>query len=124
MDIIVCRFGEERCQPASIPSRVAITEFYRIMPDDLPLTDDEVATYQWQMWVSDFGERGQKKLKSAVSGTVGCMGAMEAIKLIAGIGEPLTGRLLRIDLRTMAFRTLQVRRRDDCVVCGCQGSTE
>jgi len=254
------------------------------MPDDLPLTDDEVATYQWQMWVSDFGERGQKMLKNAsvmvsrvggvggavayqlaaagigklvlahagnakpsdlnrqllmthdwigkpriesikrrlldlnprleivalaenvnrenaaalveccdvvvdcaplfperyamnfeavrqskpmvecamyeleahittlvpgqtpclacifpeapptwkrqfpvfgaVSGTVGCMGAMEAIKLIAGIGEPLTGRLLRIDLRTMAFRTLKVRRRDDCVVCGCQGSTE
>jgi molybdopterin/thiamine biosynthesis adenylyltransferase len=37
----------------------------------------------------------------AVSGTVGCLAAMEAIKLLAGFGEPLLGRLLRIDLRRM-----------------------
>ena len=54
----------------------------------------------------------------AVSGTVACMGAMEAIKLIAGIGEPLSGRLVRIDLRDMEFQTMRVSRREDCVVCG------
>lgn len=37
----------------------------------------------------------------AVSGTVGCLAAMEAIKLVAGFGEPLLARMLRIDLRRM-----------------------
>jgi len=37
----------------------------------------------------------------AVSGAVGCLAAMEAIKLLAGFGEPLVGRMLRIDLRRM-----------------------
>ena len=54
----------------------------------------------------------------AVSGTVACMGAMEAIKVIAGIGTPLTGRLVRIDLREMEFQSLKVRRRADCPICG------
>lgn len=53
----------------------------------------------------------------AVSGTVGCMAAMEAIKLIAGLGQPLLGRMLRFDLGSMAFRTLNLRRREDCEVC-------
>ncbi len=54
----------------------------------------------------------------AVSGTVACMGAMEAIKVISGIGQPLTGRLVRLDLRDMEFQTLKVKRRTDCPVCG------
>jgi molybdopterin/thiamine biosynthesis adenylyltransferase len=54
----------------------------------------------------------------AVSGTVACLGAVEAVKLIAGIGEPLAGRLLRMDLRQMTFRVLNVHRRKDCEVCG------
>jgi len=53
----------------------------------------------------------------AVSGSVGCMAAMEAIKLIAGFGEPLRGKLLTYDLRSMSFRTLSVSRRSDCSVC-------
>ncbi|MGH9176615.1 MAG: HesA/MoeB/ThiF family protein, partial [Vicinamibacterales bacterium] len=39
----------------------------------------------------------------AVSGAVGCLGAMEAIKVLAGLGEPLAGRLLTFDLRDMTF---------------------
>ena len=54
----------------------------------------------------------------AVSGTVACMGAVEAVKVIAGIGEPLAGRLLRMDLRRMTFHTMNVARRKDCKVCG------
>jgi molybdopterin/thiamine biosynthesis adenylyltransferase len=54
----------------------------------------------------------------AVSASVGCMGAMEAIKVIAGFGEPLAGRLLRYDLRDMTFRMLKVRRDPSCEVCG------
>jgi molybdopterin/thiamine biosynthesis adenylyltransferase len=54
----------------------------------------------------------------AVAGTVGSLGAMEAIKLLAGLGEPLLGKLLLGDLRTMEFRTVSTQRRRDCAVCG------
>lgn len=54
----------------------------------------------------------------AVSGTVACMGAMEAIKVIAEVGQPLAGRLLRFDLREMTFRMLKVARSKSCPVCG------
>jgi molybdopterin/thiamine biosynthesis adenylyltransferase len=55
---------------------------------------------------------------SAVSSTVGALAAMEVIKLIAGVGEPLTGRLLTFDLRDMTFRTVPIARQADCSVCG------
>ncbi|MFK8111120.1 MAG: ThiF family adenylyltransferase [Rubripirellula sp.] len=54
----------------------------------------------------------------AVSGTVACLGAVEAVKVITGMGETLAGRLLRMDMRRMRFRMMNVARRDDCVVCG------
>lgn len=55
---------------------------------------------------------------SAVSCAVGSLAAMEVIKLLAGFGEPLAGRLLLGDLRDMSFRTLPIARRDDCAACG------
>lgn len=54
----------------------------------------------------------------AVAGMIGAMGAMEAIKLISGIGEPLAGRLLMVDLRTMVTRTMTIARDPHCRVCG------
>jgi molybdopterin/thiamine biosynthesis adenylyltransferase len=54
----------------------------------------------------------------AVSGTIGCLGAMEAIKLLAGFGEPLTGRMLTCDLRDMTFRVRSLSRNANCTVCG------
>jgi len=54
----------------------------------------------------------------AVSGTVGCLGAVEVIKLLTGLGEPLAGTLLTMDLGTMQFRRLRIARREDCPVCG------
>lgn len=54
----------------------------------------------------------------AVSGTVACMAAMEAIKVIAGFGEPLLGRILKFDLRDMSFHRLQFARKSNCILCG------
>jgi molybdopterin/thiamine biosynthesis adenylyltransferase len=53
----------------------------------------------------------------AVSGTAACIGAMEVIKLITGIGELLTGRVLSMNLSTMQFRKVMLNKRDDCPVC-------
>jgi len=55
---------------------------------------------------------------SAVASTAGALAAMEVIKLIAGIGEPLAGRILSFDLRDMSFRSIAIARRDDCATCG------
>jgi len=54
----------------------------------------------------------------AVSGAVGCLGAMEAIKVLAGLGEPLLGRLLTLDLRDMSARVVKLQRNPFCKVCG------
>jgi molybdopterin/thiamine biosynthesis adenylyltransferase len=51
----------------------------------------------------------------AVSGTVGCLGAMEAIKLIAGFGQPLAGRMMMADLRDMTFRQIRLSQRNECL---------
>lgn len=53
----------------------------------------------------------------AVAGTAGCLGATEIIKILSGLGEPPAGRMLIGDLRTMTFRSVQLRRDPDCAVC-------
>ena len=51
-------------------------------------------------------------------GLLGTIQATEALKLAAGIGEPLVGRLLLVDALSMRFRTMQVRRDPRCPSCG------
>jgi molybdopterin/thiamine biosynthesis adenylyltransferase len=51
-------------------------------------------------------------------GVVGSLQALEALKLLAGFGEPLVGRLLLIDALGSRFRELKVRRDPECPVCG------
>lgn len=53
----------------------------------------------------------------AVSGTAGCIAAVEAVKLITGLGTPLAGYRLILDLGTGAVRRLRVRRDPGCPVC-------
>ena len=53
----------------------------------------------------------------AVSGSLGCMAAMEVIKLVSGLGKPLRGQLLSMDLRDLAFRRFRIRRDPACPVC-------
>ncbi|HLX51202.1 MAG TPA: adenylyltransferase/sulfurtransferase MoeZ [Streptosporangiaceae bacterium] len=50
--------------------------------------------------------------------SVGSIQVNEAIKVITGIGEPLTGRLMIYDALEMSYRTLQVRKDPECAVCG------
>jgi sulfur-carrier protein adenylyltransferase/sulfurtransferase len=51
-------------------------------------------------------------------GIIGSIQAVEAIKLIAGIGEPLVGRLLLFDALEMDFTTVKLRWDPNCPVCG------
>lgn len=51
-------------------------------------------------------------------GMVGSLQALEALKLLAGFGEPLVGRLLLVDALGSRFRELRVKRDPGCAVCG------
>lgn len=52
-----------------------------------------------------------------VVGIIGSIQAVEAIKLIAGFGEILSGRLLLLDARTMELHTVAIARNPRCPVC-------
>ncbi len=58
----------------------------------------------------------------AVSGVVACLGAVEVVKLLTGLGTPLAGTLLTMDLGTMQFRRYRVGRVEGCAVCGSGNS--
>ena len=53
-----------------------------------------------------------------VPGVIGCLQATETIKLILGLGESLSGRLLTWDALEMEFITFRTKRRTECPVCG------
>lgn len=72
-----------------------------------------------------YGDGGEDELTCSEAGVlgplvglVGSLQALEALKLLAGFGEPLRGRLLRIDALGSRFRELRVRRDPSCSVCG------
>ncbi len=56
----------------------------------------------------------------ALPGIIGTFQALECIKLIAGLGQPLLGRLLHVNTLSMRFREFQLRRDPECIVCGDQ----
>jgi len=51
-------------------------------------------------------------------GVIGTIQATETIKLIAGVGEPLIGRLLLFDALRMEFRPLRLKKDPNCAICG------
>lgn len=51
-------------------------------------------------------------------GIIGSIQAMEALKLLAGVGEPLTGQLLINDSFHQEWRSMKLRKDPKCPVCG------
>ncbi|GAB4818434.1 hypothetical protein N2152v2_005480 [Parachlorella kessleri] len=55
----------------------------------------------------------------AVPGVIGTLQAVEAIKILSGIGDPLSRRLLLVDTLSARFHTVKLRARSpDCIACG------
>ncbi|WP_242885267.1 adenylyltransferase/sulfurtransferase MoeZ [Actinomadura litoris] len=50
--------------------------------------------------------------------SIGSIQVNEAIKLLAGIGEPLVGRLMIYDALEMTYRSVKVRKDPECPLCG------
>jgi len=61
---------------------------------------------------------GAAGVLGVMAGVMGLLQANEVIKLAAGIGEPLIGRLLLYDSLATRFTELKVKRDPDCPVCG------
>lgn len=51
-------------------------------------------------------------------GIIGSVQAAEALKVLTQLGEPLTGRLLMLDGRNMAFNEIRMLKNSACTVCG------
>lgn len=57
-----------------------------------------------------------------LTGIIGTMQAAEALKLAAGIGENLSGRLLLLDALEMEWRSVRFKQDPACAVCGPNGN--
>ena len=57
-------------------------------------------------------------------GIIGTMQAAEALKILSGMGSKLSGRLLMLDGRAMAWSDIRLQRDPACPVCGtrCTGA--
>jgi molybdopterin-synthase adenylyltransferase len=53
-------------------------------------------------------------------GIIGTMQAAEALKLLAGIGSSLAGRLQMLDARSMEWTEVRIARQADCTVCAAR----
>ena len=53
----------------------------------------------------------------AIAATMGNLAALEAIKILAGVGRPMWGRLLIVDGFRGETRRVRLRCREDCPVC-------
>ena len=58
----------------------------------------------------------------AMAGIVGSIQALEAIKLVAGVGEPLLDTILHIDGASLAFTRVSTERVADCPACASQST--
>jgi molybdopterin/thiamine biosynthesis adenylyltransferase/rhodanese-related sulfurtransferase len=61
---------------------------------------------------------GANGVLGVMAGVMGLLQANEAIKLAAGIGEPLVGRLLLYESLGTTFTELKVKRDPACPICG------
>ena len=65
--------------------------------------------------VPDCNEAG---VVGALPGVIGSLQAMEAIKLLTGLGEPVEGRMLVMDLLMGKVRSVKIPKDPDCPLCG------
>ena len=55
-------------------------------------------------------------------GIIATIQATEAVKILAGIGEPLVGRLLLYDALDLSFREFRIQKDPECPVCAVEPS--
>lgn len=75
----------------------------------------------YQCWVPEAPPEAERCAEvgvvGALTGVIGSMMALEAIKLIAGAGEPLVGRMILFDGLSGRTRTVAIKRDPTCPTC-------
>ncbi len=75
----------------------------------------------YQCLYSDLGEEAlscsESGVLSPLVGIIGTMQALEAIKIVAGIGNTLVGRLMIFDALYSEWRTMRLRKDPACACC-------
>jgi adenylyltransferase/sulfurtransferase len=67
---------------------------------------------------------GEAGVLGVLCGVMGNIMATEAIKVLLGIGDTLSGRLMLYDALDMTFTELKIRRDPDCPACGPNAELE
>lgn len=118
-------------------SRYAINEQCRLLKK--PLVTAGCVAFVGQITVCDFRDpnsacyacifpnhegtdekASSKGVFAPIVGVLGSMQAGEALKIVGGFGNPLTGKLLMIDLLSQNVSILKYRRDENCPCCGQQ----
>ncbi|MDR1881682.1 MAG: HesA/MoeB/ThiF family protein [Prevotella sp.] len=60
----------------------------------------------------------QAGVLGAIAGMLGTIQAAEVLKFLTGTGDLLTNRLLTFNAKSMNFRTVKVKKNNQCPVCG------
>ncbi|ORC91765.1 putative ubiquitin activating enzyme [Trypanosoma theileri] len=69
--------------------------------------------------VAAVGSCNDTGVMGPVPGCIGCLQALETLKILAGAGEVLAGRMLLFDGLRANMRVVQLRRRrENCIACG------
>jgi adenylyltransferase/sulfurtransferase len=115
----------------TLPTRYALTD--ACIAHGVPLVYGSVARLEGQVSVFGFGDGpcyrclfpvmpdaalapscAEQGVLGVVPGTVALLQATEAIKLLTGIGTPLSGQLLHLDLAHAEMHTFQAAAREGC----------
>lgn len=92
------------------------------MEGQVSVYDMKPTTPCYQCLSQHFGEQVltcvEAGVLSPVVGVIGNMQACEAIKVLAGIGQPLIGKLLLLDASDMSINTFSIPKSPQCSVCG------
>lgn len=119
-DNFATRFGVNRaCYTTKTPLVSAAAIQYEGHVSVFDMQDGDSACYA--CLYSEDGEENtncsDNGILAPVVGIIGSMQALEAIKLIAGIGETLSNRLMIFDALSMQWRTMKLSRDNHCPVC-------
>ena len=87
-----------------VDPRVESSPCYRCLYDDV-INDEQLSC-------------AQNGVLAPIVGIIGALQALEAVKVIAQYGEPAVGRLQIFDGKRLEWRSLKLKRANDCPVCG------
>ncbi|HEC29249.1 MAG TPA: molybdopterin-synthase adenylyltransferase MoeB [Gammaproteobacteria bacterium] len=68
------------------------------------------------------GSCSENGVLAPLVGIIGSIQALEVLKIVAGFGEDLNGKLLLLDARYMEWRTIKLKKDPGCPVCHGQAS--